>query len=39
MRMDAYGREVAPPGLVVGRVERTAESVRVFARSGGGGAT
>ena len=25
MRMDAYGREVAPPGLVVERVERTAE--------------
>jgi transposase len=38
MRMDAYGREVAPPGLVVERVERTAESVRVFARSGGCGA-
>ena len=38
MGTDGCGREVAPPGLVVDRVERTAESVRVFARSGMAGA-
>ena len=38
MGTDGCGREVAPPGLVVDRVERTAELVRVFARSGVAGA-
>lgn len=38
METDVCGREVAPPGLVVERVGRTTEAVRVFARSVGDGA-
>lgn len=38
MGTDGCWREVAPSGLVVERVERTTESVRIFARPGGDGA-